>query len=111
MILEVTKILKNHQSNNGNIFTVVYFRNPADGKFYMTYLCPDYRNWTNWEKFLRKGKLIKNLHIRQGNIIDADCLPGVVGKREKELFLESVKRSKMGPEELRQYYQRIGIFI
>lgn len=113
MILQITEILKNHPSNNGNNYTVVKFKRPGTGDFYMTYLCPDYRNWKNWEKHLRVGKFIKNLYPKPGDpkIINADCFPKALTKKDKAMMEYTVRTAHMAPDELRQYHQHIGIYV
>lgn len=111
MILQIFRVIKDYESRNGNTYTLVQFTNPVTNEYFMTYVCPEHKNWSHWEKCLRKGKMIKNLIIYKDNLINADSFPKLVTKREKENIFEYAKRSKMGPEELRRYYAGLGVYI
>jgi hypothetical protein len=74
MICEIIKILPITKSVNGNNYIRVEMKDQL-GNFYKTDLCPNYRNYKRWKKFLKVGTLIKHLIIKDEKTVDADSYP------------------------------------
>ncbi len=77
MRLKIIKIIDYKKSATEGVYLTVEMKDLETGKFYMTYLCPDYRNFKKWRKVAKVGKHIylDNPLIKNENIIDADNIP------------------------------------
>lgn len=96
LILEIVKPEPFKQSQNGGSYEMIKMRDIKTGKYYFTYICPGFRNFSRWRKIARIGNTIWffSLKMKTENMIDADSRPVIYqGKRVlkedqslKELF-------------------------
>lgn len=77
MILEIIKLNSLKNSRNGGSYMMVEMKDPETKKWYRTYLCPGFRNYTRWRRVARAGNYIRinNLIMKSDNTIDADSYP------------------------------------
>jgi hypothetical protein len=79
----ITRIDHTKIGLNGTAFIRVSFE-LDDGVFAMTDLCPTYRNFSRWEKFLAVGNILDDLttiKLSKRTAVDADSYPRLVGVR------------------------------
>ena len=93
MIAEIIKIHDPKQSVNGNVYRRVELKD-NQGNWFKTDLCPDYRNWERWKKYLKVGNLLGNLVIKGPDTIDADSRPIMITGRRKEIELMPTEKIK-----------------
>lgn len=69
---KITKIDQQKNGSEGEGFIRVYFQRLPDKKWFKTDLCPTYRNFRRWERFLVVGNVLDELTLKNDSTIDAD---------------------------------------
>ena len=74
----ITQILPRKWGNGTDYYRVKF--KGEDGEFYITDLCPAFRNWSRWKNLMETGNEIGNLSIMHPGKINADSAPVLVSK-------------------------------
>lgn len=75
---EITKIDPPKASRNGDSSYIRVYFSLENGKFAKTDLCPTYRNYERWKRFLKVGTKVSNLQLKEVKgitTVNADSFP------------------------------------
>lgn len=92
MIGEIIRIWSLKKSRNGNSYRRVEFK-MEDNSWAKTDLCPGYRNYDRWKKYIKVGTVLSGLILKEKGCVDADSFPKKVDPAPK---MDNESLAKMG---------------
>lgn len=94
MTATITKIhpLKSGKTMNTSFIRVEF--EGMDGKWYKTDLCPNFRNYRNWVRWLKVGQTLSALKV-DGSQINADSRPVFMPSLDFRNRTENVKQQEL----------------